>query len=411
MKRHIGYFIIAAAFTACSGNPQQEKAVALEAWKPVFQEVEVPSDTGSFFPRLAEGEDMFLMSWYSKGEGETTLLQVATYTEEWSKPEQVAVGENWFVNWADFPNLASYAGDNKAISYLQKKGEGIYSYEVHLKFYNPGTGKWTERSMVPHTDNTETEHGFVSMAAMNEGNLGLLWLDGRKYAETAHGSHDSHGGKEEMTLRFAKISASGEVVERTSLDGRTCDCCQTGMAATENGLVAVYRDRSQEEIRDIAFVRYEDGKWSQPGILHSDGWEIKGCPVNGPAIDAIGEEVAVGWFTGAETQNKVKLIRSHDGGKNWEEPIVIDGDRPVGRVDVQILPDTSALLSWLAADNQIKVQRISRDGKELGSAIVATVEGGRSLGFPQLAYREGAVYLAWTDTNEPKQIKMVRASL
>lgn len=411
MKKYIGYSLIAAVFTACSGNPQQEKAIALEAWKPVFQEVEVPADTGSFFPRLAEGENELLMSWYTKGEGEITELHVATHSEEWSEPEQVAAGENWFVNWADFPNLASYTGDYKAISYLQKKGEGIYSYEVHLKFYDPATGEWSEKSMVPHTDNTETEHGFVSMAAMKEGNLGLLWLDGRKYAEAAHAGHDSHGGKEEMTLRFAKISPSGEVVEQTSLDGRTCDCCQTGMAATENGLLAVYRDRSIEEIRDIAFVRYENGEWSKPEIVHPDGWEIKGCPVNGPSIDAAGQEVAVGWFTGAENQNKVKLIRSHDGGRSWEEPLLIDGDRPVGRVDVRILPDSSALLSWLAAENQIKVRRISREGKDLGSAVVATVEGGRSLGFPQLAYKEGAVYLAWTDTNKPKKIKMVKASL
>ena len=411
VKQYIGVLFLLGMFTACSENRQEEKAVALEAWKPVFEEVQVPVDTGSFYPRLIAGEDGLLMSWYTQREGEITELYTATYAEEWSAPEKVAAGENWFVNWADFPNLTSLDGERKAISYLEKKGDGFYSYEIHLKFYDPATGKWSSRSVIPHSDNTETEHGFVSMASMKDGKLGLLWLDGRKYAEAAQANHNSHGGVEEMTLRFARISEKGEVSEKTRLDGRTCDCCQTGMTETDNGLLAVYRDRSEQEIRDIAFVRYQDGKWSDPKILHADGWEIRGCPVNGPAVDAVGQEVAVAWFTAAENKNKVKLIRSQDGGVNWREPVLIDEERPVGRVAVRMLPDSSALVSWLAAENQIKVRRIGKEGEELGSAIVASVEGGRSLGFPQLAYKDGAIYLAWTDTNEPKMVKLVKASL
>ncbi len=411
MKKYTVYLGFLGLFTACSGSPQQEKAVELEQWKPVFEEVKLPSDTGSFFPRLVEGDGELLMSWYTNGEGESTLLKVASYGDQWSKPAQVAAGDNWFVNWADFPNLASYQNGRKAISYLQKKGGDLYSYEIHLKFYEPSSGQWSERSLVPHIDNTQTEHGFVSMAAMPNQDLGFIWLDGRKYAQAPQGGHGSHGGAEEMTLRFARLSEKGEILDRTSLDDRTCDCCQTSLAATDNGMLAVYRDRSAEEIRDIAYVRYQEGAWSEPQVLHADGWKIKGCPVNGPAVDAAGQEVAVAWFTGAEDQNKVMLIRSANGGKSWNEPVIIDKERPVGRVEVSMLPDSSALVSWLAAGNQLKIQRVGKNGENIGYAIVATLEGGRSSGFPQMAYRNGNVYLAWTDTNDPKTIKMVRAKL
>lgn len=407
------YLALPLLMIACNGTVPEEQAIVLEEWKPVFEKVEVPSDTGSFYPRLAEGKgaEELLMSWYTNGEGDTTKLFSATYKSEWSEPEQVAKGIDWFVNWADFPIIASYHGGAKAISYLQKNGDGFYSYEINLKFFNPATEKWSENSLVPHIDNTETEHGFVSMAPMKDKGLGLLWLDGRKYAEAAQEGHGSHGGMEEMTLRFAEISKDGEVISRSRLDARTCDCCQTGMAATENGLMAVYRDRSQEDIRDIAFVRYQQGEWSEPQLLHPDGWEIRGCPVNGPAIDASGEEVVVAWFTAAANHNKVKLIRSRDEGKTWQEPVEVDGERPVGRVDVRLLPDSSAIVSWLAAENQLKIQRINPKGKVIGTATVATVEGGRSLGFPQLAYKDGAIYLAWTELTKPKKLKLVRAQL
>ena len=49
------------------------------------------------------------------------------------------------------------------------------------------------------------------------------------------------------------------------------------------GPVAVYRDRSPEEIRDISVVRLVDGVWTEPAPVHADNWMIEGCPVNGPA--------------------------------------------------------------------------------------------------------------------------------
>ena len=50
---------------------------------------------------------------------------------------------------------------------------------------------------------------------------------------------------------------------------------------TADGPVVVYRDRSEQEIRDISIVRLHDGKWSQPSSVFEDNWKINGCPVNG----------------------------------------------------------------------------------------------------------------------------------
>ena len=43
--------------------------------------------------------------------------------------------------------------------------------------------------------------------------------------------------------------------ERAVLDARACDCCQTDAAMTSAGPVVVYRNRTEEEIRDIYIAR------------------------------------------------------------------------------------------------------------------------------------------------------------
>ncbi|WP_017733951.1 sialidase family protein [Nafulsella turpanensis] len=376
-----------------------------------FREIPVPSGVNSFFPRLAETEKNkgLLLSWYEGKEEDSMRLYTASLGEDWSEPALVAEGENWFVNWADFPEVSTFGEGRKAISYLQKNGEGLFAYEIRLKLYNPATGKWSE-SIVPHLDGVEAEHGFVSMAPMEENTLGMVWLDGRKYGASSHNGHGGHGSAE-MTMRFARISPDGDLLAQNELDGRTCDCCQTGLAATADGLVAVYRDRSAEEVRDIAFMRYEKGEWSEPQVLFKDNWTIKGCPVNGPAIDAEGEAVAVAWFTAADGKQQVKLIRSEDGGESWGDPVLVDNDEPEGRVGVSLLPDGSTAVSWLAKEGKLNVKRIAAEGILMDSTTVTTLENSRSSGFPQMVHQNGSLYVAWTVTGEEEQLKMAKAEL
>lgn len=85
-----------------------------------------------------------------------------------------------------------------------------------------------------------------------------------------------------MTLRYAAIDADGKLSDEAQLDERVSECCQTSAALTDQAPIAVYRDRSQSEVRDIYFVRQINGSWGSPQSVHADNWEINGCPVNGP---------------------------------------------------------------------------------------------------------------------------------
>ena len=57
-----------------------------------------------------------------------------------------------------------------------------------------------------------------------------------------------------MTLRSAVLDWHGRIAEAHELDALTCSCCQTDSARVGKRTLVVYRDRSDDQVRDIALV-------------------------------------------------------------------------------------------------------------------------------------------------------------
>jgi len=170
----------------------------------------------------------------------------------------------------------------------------------------------------------------------------------------------------------------------------------------------VYRDRSEKEIRDISVVRLNKGHWTEPRTVNADGWEIHGCPVNGPSLSADGKRVAVAWFTAAKETPQVKVVFSSDAGTTYAPPILVDEGSPVGRVDVLMLSDGSALVSWLertTKGGEVKVRRVRPDGSRNEATTVAESSAARVSGFPQMARSGNDIVFAWTDPGTPSRVR------
>lgn len=370
---------------------------------PGFAQVrELPSPAGqsSGQPNLAVAPNgRVYLSWIERlGEGRFSLRFAMKEGNGWSTPRVIAEGANWFVNWADFPSMVALPDGSLAAHWLVKSGSGTFDYDVTISRSFDG-GKTWEKPFVPHRDGVKAEHGFVSMFAAKDGALAAVWLDGREMKPGA-GDHDPQGhGHGEMTLRYVKIKRDGTLTDEAVLDARVCECCQTSAAMTADGPVVVYRDRSEQEIRDISIVRLRDGKWSQPRSVFQDNWKINGCPVNGPSVAAAGRRVAVAWHTGVNSKPQVKLAFSKDAGASFSEPITVDAGNPAGRVETLLLDDGSALVCWLEKlpdGGAVRVRRIKPDGK-LDEAITVAPSGtARSNGFPQMARVGNELVFAWT---------------
>lgn len=362
-----------------------------------LRELPSPAGPGSAQPNLVLATDgRVYLSWIEQlSEGQFSLRFAVRNGDGWSAPLVIAEGSNWFVNWADFPSMVALPDGSLAAHWLVRSGSGTYAYDVNVARSFDGGKTWGE-PVVPHRDGTKTEHGFVSLLAAQDGALAAVWLDGRETTPDA-GEHEHDGG--DMTLRYAKMGRDGTLGDEALLDARVCDCCQTSAAMTAEGPVVAYRDRSDQEVRDISIVRLGDGRWSEPRAVFRDGWEISGCPVNGPSIAASGRRVAVAWFTAANDESRVKLAFSEDSGASFAEPIVVDDGRPLGRVETLLLDDGSAMVCWLESQPEggsIRLRRIRADGTRDAAITVAPSGMARSNGFPQLARVGDQLTIAWT---------------
>lgn len=386
-------FVLAATLvflvSGCS-----EKTVDLG--EPRF--VERPSAPGSQAPNLAVGLDgVIYLSWVEpRGDGHALLF--STWNDgHWTNPKTVAEGDDWFVNWADFPSMAALDDGTLAAHWLVRSGDVPYSYDVYIALSKDGGDTWSE-PFRPHRDATETEHGFVSLVPSRDGHFGVIWLDGRKTADTPRGA---------MTLRYATLRPDGSLDAEAEIDPSVCDCCSTDALRTDDGtLLTVYRDRTASEIRDISVSLLRASGWSAPGTVHADNWGIAGCPVNGPAVASQGKIVAVAWFTAADDTARVQTAFSTDGGETFGRPLRVDDGNPLGRVDLVMLDGESALVSWLEHDAdraRIAVRPVTPSGVSQ-SRFVTNTSQARSSGFPRMVTADGEIILAWTTGDEPTRI-------
>ena len=295
---------------SCNSNKKTEKNLQEKRIEAVHA-ITSPVKKGSSLPVLFTNKtDKTFLSWVTKVNDSITALNYSYLADnKWQESKEILRGNNWFVNWADYPTISENNG-NLISHVLKKSSKDTYSYDIKLNVLPQQKMQWNT-NLPLHTDGTKTEHGFVTILPYKENAFFITWLDGRNMASNA--GHDMHGANGAMSIRTAEISAEGVVTNDILLDAKTCSCCQTTAATTNNGPVVLYRDRSETEIRDIVITRNVNGKWTAPKPIHNDNWKINGCPVNGPKIDVIGNDVAVAWFTAVNDEPKVKVVFSTDG--------------------------------------------------------------------------------------------------
>lgn len=371
--------------------------------------IDTPAPPFSEAPNITiAGDGSIYLSWLQKVESGTHALSYARLeggTWNWSAPVAVAAPESMLANSADFPSMVVTRSGRVVAQWLQVNGDGPFTYDAIISQSVDGGKSWSE-SRVLHDDGKSAEHGFVSLLESPAGDVEAIWLDGRNtVAPTTN---------PETQLGFTTIAADGAPGATQLIDSRICDCCQTSAAWTAVGPVVVYRDRSPDEIRDTSIIRRIDGQWTQPAPVHADGWRIEGCPVNGPAVAANGNHVAVVWYSGADEKERVKIAFSSDSGATFSAPVQVDGGSPMGHVDVVLMQDNAAVVSWMERGEgesaDIKLRRVQSDGALSEPLTVAQTTSARTSSFPRMGAVGKDVVLAWTDLAAPSQVRVARAS-
>lgn len=323
-----------------------------------------------------------------------------TVTMESSEGDPEA--RRYFVNWADIPRAARLSSGALLAATLERLGDSTYAYGVRLTLEEDGPpGRdlgWL------HEDRQPVEHGFVSLLPQPTGGALCVWLDGRAGGEVDHGSGHGAGG---MQLRARTLDAGGALGPEQLLDDLVCDCCPTDAVALADGSsVVVYRNRTEDEVRDIWTVRRApDGSWSEPRPVYQDLWRIAGCPVNGPAVAAEGMTVASAWYTegAAGGAPRVLVAFSTDGGLRYSRPMEVAAGLALGRVDIAPGGAGAFVVTYLVAPDGEPARwtaRVVSPGQDVGPPVeIASVDPGRRSGRLSLAAhpaQPGTLHAIWT---------------
>jgi len=116
----------------------------------LIEEISFLYDNSNAQPSLVSNNGLLSLTWISSDEDMNAELNFRQYKDkEWTNHQKIAMGSDWFVNWADFPTHA-ISGNHVLTSYLKKSASGIYTYDVFLSLQKLSGEKNKRRFYIKH---------------------------------------------------------------------------------------------------------------------------------------------------------------------------------------------------------------------------------------------------------------------
>jgi len=367
-----------------------------------FSEISNPAVAGSLAPSLsATPQGQVILSWLEPS-GPDLALRFAIRSERGWSAVQTVIRRPDFDVYAEAPPavLKLRNGAFLAVWAQKRHGTGKWPGNYLYTAASWDGGKAWSFPLRIHSDASDSEHSFSSIAATGADRATAIWLDARDYQAGHH-----------YRLMSALLTSTGEVKDERTIDKDVCTCCPTAFVSTVSGGVAAYRGHNLQEIRDIKVSRLADGIWQSSHTVHDDEWQINGCPVNGPALSANGRHLAALWFTAVGDTPQVKLAFSEDAGATFRLPVILDSPRnaarPVGHVAITLLEDGSALAAWLrqaSSEAEIVVQPVTNGESQALPQVLAS-GATKDLGYPRMQLLRESVMISWGGSGDLKSVK------
>ncbi len=340
-----------------------------------------------------------LLSWVEPVKGGSFALRYSIRNgSQWSEPRTIAERPHFFHHPAELPEVialtgGSLPGQAMMAHWIEVPSESSEAEFLYVSSSRDGI-KWTTPVMAHH-DKSQAQHGLASMVASGNGQASLFWLQALK------------GDDGPASLMRSVIGPDGSELKEEQLDADVCTCCPTSAVKTSQGLLVAYRDRTTDNIRDIAVTRLVGGRWTSPKIIFPDHWQLDACPVNAASASASGDKVAVAWYTAAGNNARVEMAFSSDAGATFSKAATISTGQAYGYASVAIEDAGGAFVSWLErGGGEARVLARHVDASGAAGPVVEVAKGSRqSLGYPRLVRAGKDVWIAW---NSPAKVRTAR---
>ncbi|PWT96848.1 MAG: hypothetical protein C5B51_32475 [Terriglobia bacterium] len=349
-----------------------------------------PSPTGSMEAHWAVTQDGSpLLSWIEPAKGGSYALRYSIRRNgQWSEARTIVTNRRFFRQPAESPSVIAFPSGGMLAEWVEVPNDSSETEYIYVSASNDGV-QWTTPVMA-NKDRSPVQHALVSMAVSGDREASLVWLEALKGEDAP-----SH-------LKRTVISSEGKVLKEEDLDPDVCTCCPTTIVKTSRGLLVAYRDHTSEDVRDIAVIRFEKGRWAPSKVLNPDKWQINACPVNGAFAAADGDRVAIAWYTEGGDKPRVQLAFSADAGATFAKPIVVNTGDALGHASVVLTDDGGAFASWIEEgekSSRILARFVSVSGAA-GPPVLIAEGSTRSLGYPRLLQVRKETWITWGNSAE-----------
>ncbi|MFL6283523.1 MAG: sialidase family protein [Pyrinomonadaceae bacterium] len=253
----------------------------------------------------------------------------------------------------DAPSVAVSAQGAVYVAWTARAGEGGQATTLYVSASRDG-GRSFDEPVKVNDDSTQGVHGMHSMAVGEDGRVYVAWLDERDIAREQDGDADAHAqmstkmpmqhGERNREVFFSYSTDGGRTfASNRRVAVEACPCCKTSLAVSREGRVYVgWRQVLPGDFRHIAVASSVDGgeTFNAPVVVSDDRWELRGCPVSGPALAAgDGDRLTVLWFTAGDAGTAgLYSSESSDGGRIFAPRRVVSESGMRGTP--QLLPGT-----------------------------------------------------------------------
>lgn len=362
-------------------------ALTLPAFSQSFSSAALanPAGLGSLQPNWSVAPDnAAVFSWIEPSQGGAFALKYAVRRDaSWSPARTIAANRRFFRHPAEMPEVLALPGGHWFAHWVESPGGDSDAEYVYVSSSTDGV-HWTT-PLQAHHDRSPVQHGLASMIANPDGTGSIFWLEALR------------GEDNPVSLKRTIVDATGKEIREEVIQSDVCGCCPTAVTRSSKGLLLAFRAHAQDNIRDIAVTRLEDGKWTAPRIVTPDNWRIEACPTNAAAIAAKGNRVAVAWFTGAQGNPREQIAFSNDDGSMFNKPVVLSTGHAFGYTSMTLKEDGGAIVSWLERSPEgakVLVRQVSAAG--VAGPVLEVAEGGRiALGYPKIFHLGNDTLIAW----------------
>lgn len=310
-------------------------------------------------------------------------------------------------------NRPKIAFDNVGGVYLSWATPRERKYTADVRFtYSSDYGKTFTQPVTVNNDNLLAAHSFNEMLVSDNGDVNIVWLDGRLSHQLRKQGKSSKGSALYHAKANFKNTKGNRAFTNQQLANGTCVCCRIAMDFNQQGELAIFwRHIYGDNIREFALLTLDNktNKPTQPYQVSYDHWKINGCPHQGGAI-SIDEQnrYHMVWFNQGDIGKGIFYASSADQGTTLTKPILI-GELSAQASHPHLNKNNDNIdIVWTqfnGIEHQLMHQRSTDNGQSF-SDIIVLAKAASGSDRPFIITNNDVSYVSW---QRPKQGHWIKA--